>query len=145
MRLYLDSTYVAKCYLNDPDSVAVRALVQEATDLWSSSIAVAEVSCAIHRRFREGLLNWNQANSLIAAFYAHLDAGSWNLEPLTGEVLQLIKQRMVKAGRKVFLRAGDAIQLASAHTAGFSEIWSNDRHLLQAASHFGLRGRAVQT
>jgi hypothetical protein len=31
----------------------------------------------------------------------------------------------------------------SARDAGFSEIWSNDRHLLAAARHFGLRGRSV--
>lgn len=144
MRLFLDSAYIVKCYLNDPDSSVVRALVQEATELWSSSIAVAEVGCAVHRRFREGVLNRNQANLLIAAFHTHLDAGSWNLEPLTSEVLHLIRQVTPKAGKQVFLRAGDAIQLASARTAGFSEIWSNERHLLQAAPHFGLRGRVVQ-
>jgi predicted nucleic acid-binding protein len=145
VRLYLDSAYIAKCYLNDPDSFAVRTLVQDATDLWCSSIAVAEVSCAVHRRFREGVLSRHQANQLITAFHAHLDAGSWNLEPLTSEVLEVIRQFMLKAGKLVFLRAGDTIQLASAHTAGFSEIWSNDRHLLNAAPHFGLRGRSVRT
>jgi predicted nucleic acid-binding protein len=41
------------------------------------------------------------------------------------------------------LRAGDAIHLASARHEGFSEIWTNDRHMLKAASHFGLAGRSV--
>lgn len=143
MRLFLDSAYIVKCYLNDPDSPAVRALVQDAVELWSSSIAVAEVTCAIHRRFREGLLDHSQASRLLGAFHSHLDAGSWILEPLTSEVLEQIRQLVPKAGKDAFLRAGDAIQLASARNAGFSEIWSNDRHLLQASQFFGLRGRSI--
>jgi hypothetical protein len=38
---------------------------------------------------------------------------------------------------------GDAIHLVTALEASFPEIWSNDRHLLGAAEHFGLRGRSV--
>jgi hypothetical protein len=43
----------------------------------------------------------------------------------------------------VFLRAGDAIHLGSARLAGFSEVWSNDGHLLAAAGQFGLKARSV--
>jgi predicted nucleic acid-binding protein len=43
----------------------------------------------------------------------------------------------------MYLRAGDAIHLAAAQGAGFTEIWSNDRHLLQAAPAFGLTGKSV--
>lgn len=46
--------------------------------------------------------------------------------------------------REVFLRAGDAIQIVPAVEAGFNEIWTNDRHLLAAADHFGLKGRSVR-
>ena len=43
----------------------------------------------------------------------------------------------------IFLRAGDAVHLMTAVDAGFKEVWTNDRHMLAAASSFGLRGRSV--
>jgi predicted nucleic acid-binding protein len=41
------------------------------------------------------------------------------------------------------LRAGDAIHLAAAQGAGFTEIWSNDKHLLRAAPAVGLIGKSA--
>ncbi|HEY3824835.1 MAG TPA: hypothetical protein VGL82_09760 [Bryobacteraceae bacterium] len=46
-------------------------------------------------------------------------------------------------GNTVFIRAGDAIHLVAARVAGFSEIWTNDRHMPEAARHFRLDGRSV--
>lgn len=76
MRLYFDTAYIAKCYLNEPGGLAVRRLARR----------------------------------------GHF------LEDLTG----------------------DAIHLVTALEASLPEIWSNDRHLLGAAEHFGLRGRSVR-
>jgi len=45
--------------------------------------------------------------------------------------------------RSLYLRAGDAVHLAAAQSAGFSEIWSNDRRVLEAAPAFGLTGKSV--
>jgi predicted nucleic acid-binding protein len=41
------------------------------------------------------------------------------------------------------LRAGDAIHIATALEVGEPEIWTNDRHLLAAAAHFGIVGRSA--
>ena len=36
----------------------------------------------------------------------------------------------------VFVRSGDALHLACAEEHGFQEVYTNDRHMLQAAKHF---------
>jgi predicted nucleic acid-binding protein len=41
------------------------------------------------------------------------------------------------------LRAGDAVHLASALEVGEPEMWTNDRHLRAAATHFGITARSV--
>jgi predicted nucleic acid-binding protein len=43
----------------------------------------------------------------------------------------------------VYLRAGDAIHLATAQDAGEREIWINHRHMLAAAPHGAITGRSA--
>ena len=58
--LYLDSAYVAKFYVNEPDSSAVRQLVWEIERRSSSTWCLAEVACVFHRHVREGALSSRQ-------------------------------------------------------------------------------------
>jgi predicted nucleic acid-binding protein len=46
---------------------------------------------------------------------------------------------MQKLPAGLFLRSGDAIHLVSARRSGFDAVWTNDRHMVEAASHFRLR------
>jgi predicted nucleic acid-binding protein len=39
-----------------------------------------------------------------------------------------------------FVRSGDALHLACAEEHGFQEVYTNDRHMLQAAKHFHVTG-----
>ena len=143
MNLYLDSAYVAKCYLNDADAEKVRALVQKADSLCSSAWCLAEIACAFHRRVRERSLTPQQGLQLRRLFFEHVSQGVWSLLPVTEAVLRGVDASVDLLPADVFLRAGDAVHLVSAQMAGFSEIWSNDRHLFRAARYFGLAGRSV--
>ena len=65
------------------------------------------------------------------------------LIPVTESVLYSVQARVSGLPPGVFIRSGDALHLASAEYAGFSEVWTNDRHMLNAASHFGVKGRTI--
>ena len=143
MSLYLDSAYVAKCYINEPDSPRVRAFVRGDADLQTSALCLAEMACVFHRHVREKGLTRRQALELRSAFIADVDDGVWLLHPVSEAVLRKVEAAARNLPATAYLRAGDAIHLVSARDAGFPEIWSNDRHLLGAARYFGLRGRSV--
>lgn len=53
MNLYFDTAYVAKCYINEPDSEAVRKLVQTSSGMYTSIWSVAEMGCVFQRQIRE--------------------------------------------------------------------------------------------
>jgi predicted nucleic acid-binding protein len=139
--VYLDSAYIAKYYLNEPDSPAVRSLIQRARLLVSSAWALGEVTCAFHRYRREGALDEARLVQLVDTFLEHVDAGIWTLLPVTEPLLRRMCSLVSSAPPTVYLRTGDAVHLTTARDAGEPEIWTSDRHVLAAAPHFGLVGR----
>lgn len=140
---YFDSAYVAKCYLNDPDSERVRDLVRTPAPLYSSALCIPEVTCAIHRRYRERQLTRKEMLDLTAAFRFHVERGTWTLVPVSESLLWSVHEALRELRGSVFIRSADATHLVSARNAGFAEFWTNDRHMLEAARHFGLSGRSV--
>ena len=141
--MYLDSAYVAKYYVNEPDAEAVRKLIRKAAGVCSSAWALAEVTCVFHRHVREGSLTPAQGRELIDLFREHAEAGLWNLMPVTNTLLRTTAMLIRGLPGTVPLRAGDALHIATALEAGETAIWTNDRHLLAAATHVGIAGRSV--
>jgi len=140
---YFDSAYLVKCYVTDPDSHKVRKLVARAGTAHSSALCLAEVACALHRLLREKSITAKQAAELRWTFRSHVEQGIIALIPISDGILSSVQAFVAAMPTDLYLRAGDALHLASAQSAGFSEIWSNDRHMLLAAAHFGLAGRSV--
>lgn len=141
--MYLDSAYIAKFYVNESDSTAVRAVIRRADSLMTSAWSLGEVTCVFHRHMREGALSRPQCQQLMDAFLKHADAGVWTMIPVTEALLKRMSMLVSAAPARVYLRAGDAVHLSTAQEVGEREIWTNDRHMLAAAPHFGLTGRHV--
>lgn len=141
--MYLDSAYIAKYYVNEPDAAAVRKLIRRASFVCSSSWAPVEVTCVFHRHVREGSLTHAQGQELIDVFREHVERDLWNLIPVTATLLRRTATLIRGAPASVPLRAGDAVHLASALEAAEQEMWTTDRHLLAAAAHFGISARSV--
>jgi predicted nucleic acid-binding protein len=141
--VYLDSAYIAKYYVNEPDAAAVRKAIRRASHLCSSALVLAEVTCVFHRHVREGWLAAAQGHELIDLFRDHADSGIWNLFPVTESLLRRTSLLIRGVPADLPLRAADAIHIATALDSGETELWTNDRHLLAAARHFGINGRSV--
>jgi predicted nucleic acid-binding protein len=141
--VYVDSAYIAKYYLNEPDSQRVRGLIATADILVASMWALGEVTCAFHRQLRQGGMDTSQYHYLLSRFLGHVAAGTWTLIPVTERLLQKTVVLMGTLPSTTYLRAGDALHLTTAQDLGEREIWTSDRHLLTAAGHFGLIGRSA--
>ena len=141
--MYLDTSYIAKFYFNEPESPRVRKLVRRADAIHSSLWALAEFHSVIHRRLREGWSSPSDTRELASRFSEHVRDGLWNLIPVNEALLRRTSALMLSAPRDLFIRTADAVHLATAHEIGECDVWTSDRHMLAAASHFGLTGRSV--
>ena len=104
--MFLDAAYVAKYYLNEPDSAAVRAVIRDAESLVSSAWTVAEVTSALRRHLREGRYNLQQFTESLSVFRKHAEGGIWTLIPVSEALLWRVALRVAALPADVFLRAG---------------------------------------
>jgi predicted nucleic acid-binding protein len=143
LNLYFDSAYIAKCYLNEPDGRKVRELARAASGLYCSSVCLAELACIFHRHVREASIDVQTAAALRKLFRDDVENRVWSLIPVSDRLLHRVELLVKSLPAHCFVRAGDAIHLTTAIDAGFTEIWTTDRHMLQTAGYTGLTGRSV--
>jgi len=118
--------------------------VRRTDSICSSFLAFAEFHAVLHRHLREGSLSPETAREIASRFSRHVEQRLWNLIPVSEGLLRRTGTLMLSARNEVFLRSADAIHLTTASDARETEVWTNDRHMLAAAPHFGLKGRSVQ-
>lgn len=140
---YLDSGYIAKFYVDERDSSAVRRLAESLGEVHCAALGRAEVSAALHRKLREGVLDGAAFREVLAQFEGDCAGGLWTWLPVTSRVLSATVETIRRIPKSVFLRATDAIHLACAREGGFVEVYTGDRHMAGAAEHFGVRAVAV--
>src|ERR1700737_3123318 len=84
--IYFDTSYVAKCYLNETGSAAVRQLAQKQPALACSEYGRIEVAGTFHRNLREGLLTNAHFKVVLRQFASDDRSGVWIWLPLTSEL-----------------------------------------------------------
>jgi predicted nucleic acid-binding protein len=140
--IYFDSSYLVRLYYQDPGADAVRALAT--TDhVACAAHGQAEMIAAFHRKLREGAIQRAAYAALVDQVNVHIQAGAFTWLAQGADILARIRQAYEKLPATVFLRAADALHLATAADSGFRTIYSNDAHLLAAAKHFQLAGKNV--
>ncbi len=137
---YYDANYLLKLHLPEVGTTEVRAHAATVLEIHSAQHGRAEFASAAFRKVREGAATHEDYQRLIAQFNADIATTTVVLLPLTDAILDRVEAVFASAPATTFLRAADAIHLATAAESGFTEIHSNDKHLLAAAPLFGLRG-----
>ena len=140
--IFFDTSYLVRIYMEDLGWETVRAL-SATDDVAASEHARAEIPAALHRAFREGRIDQARFGTLLAQYENDCDEGAFAWQPLSSSVLDGMTGDYCALPPSIFLRAADALHLACARDHGFKIIYSNDKNLLAAARHFGLRGKNV--
>src|SRR3982751_1639602 len=137
--IYFDASYLVRLYYNDRGYEKLRHLASS-DSLACAQHGQAEVIAALHRKYREGSLTRTLYQSVLQQFAEDIDNDGFSWLPLSPSVLERVRAEFDRLPRRNFLRASDALHLAIARENGFRQLYSNDKSLLAAASHFGLRG-----
>jgi predicted nucleic acid-binding protein len=142
--LYFDTSYIVRLYLGDAGWESVRELAK------SDSLACclhgrAEAVGAFHRKFREGALTAKEFSELLRFFHQECEEKAFEWLPFSAHVVGRLENVYVEnvyaaLPPTAHVRAADIVHLACAAENGFKEIYSNDRQLLNAAGHFGIKG-----
>ncbi len=139
--IYLDTSILVRLYINESGAELIEELVKQMEGQPAcSSLGIIERASVFHRKVREGVIS--TADSHMLYEQCKLDDNSELIKwlPLTENILNTTVEIYKDLPKKIFLRAADAIHLATAREAGLKKIYSNDRHLLVAANKFDLIG-----
>lgn len=137
--IYLDTSYMARLYLCDPGFEHVRALATS-DRVACSCHGEVELFAVFHRKYREGVLDAPLLAAVLSQYDAERTLSAITWLPITEATIQTACQAFRALAPSVFLRAADALHLAGAKEHGFLDVYSNDRHLIEAATHFGIKG-----
>ena len=138
--LFFDATYFGKLHWREPGSTEVLECAAAADELVCSMHGRAEFYSIGFRKVREHLATPSILQVVFAQFDADIAAGDIRILSLTDAILDRVEMVFETAPTTFYLRAADALHLATAAEHRFTEIYSNDKHLLAAAQLFGLQG-----
>jgi predicted nucleic acid-binding protein len=141
--MYLDTSYIVKCYLCEPGTDVVLDWLQGKSGLPCCMHGRLELIAAFKRHLREGRLNEKQFLASLRLLERDEKAGIWQWIPISAELIHEACKRVASLRSSIFIRAADALHLACASENGFTSIYSHDRHLLAAAAYFGLEGSDI--
>jgi predicted nucleic acid-binding protein len=136
--LISDTSALAKLYVPEPQSAAVRKVFEAEDQVFASELARVEIMAVLHRRLREK--KWTQAEftTAIRQFERDNVAGIWTWLPVDAQILAGASSIYTTLPDSVFLRSADCIHLLTALHHRFAEVYSYDAHQAAAAIHLGL-------
>jgi hypothetical protein len=136
--IFCDTSTIAKLYVPETHSAAVRKVLEAAPAVYASELVRVELAAVFHRRLREKL--WSIADLNAAARQFHHDdvGGFWTWLPLDSAVVDAAAKVFLTLPPTVCLRSADCLHLVTALYHQFSDVHTHDKHQITAAATLGL-------
>lgn len=133
-----DTSTLAKYYVPENDSAAVRSRLDNEDHVALSELARAELMGVFHRRLRERKWTKDEFLAVVRQFSKDDIGGYWSWLPLDGVIVEQSVKTFTTLPENIFLRTADCLHLVTALHHGFAEIHTHDTHQIQAAAALGL-------
>ena len=137
--VFCDTSTVAKLYVVEAESKAVRALLENEDQRFVSDLVRVELMGVFHRQLREKVWSREKFAAAVRQFNTDDIGGFWTWIPLDAAILDAGAKTYVTLPDTVFLRAADCLHLITGMHNNFPEICTYDRHQTLAAPALGLR------
>ena len=134
---YIDTSALAKWYLNEPRSAEFEAFITRQQSAAISRLAVLEFRCLLARRRRSGEITRRMERRIVAAFEKDIRQGFLYVHPLADRHALGAIELLLALGRHP-LRSRDALHLASARDMAATVIATADRVMAAAADALGI-------
>lgn len=134
---YLDTSALAKRYLDEPGSTEFESYLCEFSWAAISTLTLVEMHCLLARRRRYQELTSEQERRVREALKEDVDLGDLRLLPVADHHLQLAL-RLLDSLEQHALRTLDAIHLALIQSAGHRVLATADLKMASAAADLGL-------
>ncbi len=135
--VYLDTSALAKLYVAESGSATLEAAIVGRRDLIVSELAVTELCSTIARRAREGDLSAGHAQRLYQRLLRDCAAGEFRRAELTASIHRGAERLLLSLGRRIALRAADALHLALAAGYEAHALITFDTRMRAAAEAMG--------
>ena len=134
---YLDTSALAKWYLNEPFAEEFEAFIQEQPTAAVSRLTVVEFRCLLARRRRVREVTKSIESRVYASFEKDVGAGFLQVYPVADEHLIAALSLITRLGRFP-LRTLDALHLAIAQGIHCRRLATADKTMADAAKAAGL-------
>lgn len=135
--VYLDTSALAKLYVAEAGSNELETALAGRRDLVVSDLTITELTSAVTRRVREGELTGTHGRRIYTRVLHDVGNGEFRCAEVTAAVHREAERLLMSIGRRVPLRAADALHLSLATLFGARVLLTFDRRMSAAARTLG--------
>ena len=135
--VYLDTSALVKLYLPESGSNEMEDALLGRRDVIVSDLAITELTSAVVRRVREADLTGAHARRIYQRVLSDVDAGEFRRAEITANSHREAERLLMGIGRRVPLRAADALHLGMMGLLGVRVLVTFDQRMWSAAEALG--------